>query len=560
VLKAATALSTMRPTAKYHCWLATSVLYGWLVTYAFAFNNTTSRCTSRFFDIPQLPGATIIAIEASKVDNFTEFSLSPGSSRSGIYCIQFCNVTITYTHPGWNDNIHVQVWLPFQDWNGRLQALGGGGYSASFGSLYLTQAVAEGYVAIDTDAGHGSGMVNALSPAEWALTSPGNVNLYLLEDFASRSLKDMAVVGKAITKAYYGVGPKFSYFSGCSGGGRQGLMIAQRYPDAYDGILAVAPAINLQRFIPAAYWASQVMKTLEVFPPPCEIEAFTRAAVANCDTLDGVKDGIIGRPDLCNFTAHSIVGQQFSCNGTTKRFTEAGADIVHAAWTGPRDPSGSSGWFGLNKDASLTSTYVMTACSSNQTCTPSQTTLLTDWFRYFLAKDPKFNASAMTNEEFFSYLKLSETEYHSILSSADPDLAGFHASGGKMIAWHGMSDETIPPAGSVAYFEQVLRNNPKAEGFFRFFEAPGVGHCIGGPGHIPTEPFEQLVAWVENNIPPDELRAATSSGLTRSLCPYPSRQLYVGGDPKLNTSFTCTKEPGSGRLSSLVNVQPFYQN
>lgn len=554
-------LSTMLPTAKYHYWLATAVFYGWLVTYASAFDNAASRCTSRVFDFPQLPGAIIIAIDAGKVDNFTAFSLSPGTSRSGTYRIGFCNVTVTYTHPGWGDNIHVQVWLPLQDWNGRLQAFGGGGYSAGFGSLYLTQAVAGGYVAIDTDAGHDSGMVNAMSPAKWALTSPGNLNLYLLEDFASRSLEDMAIIGKAITKAYYGVNPKFSYFSGCSGGGRQALIIAQRYPAAYDGILAAAPAINMQRFVPAAYWASQVMNTLNVYPPPCEIEAFTKAAVANCDTLDGVKDGIIGRPDLCNFKAHSIVGQRFSCNGsTTKRFTEAGADIVHAAWTGPRDSSGRFGWFGLNKDALLTSTYVRTACSSNQTCTPNQTTLLTDWFRYFLAKDPKFEASAMTNEEFFSYLKLSETEYHSVLSSADPDLASFHAAGGKMIAWHGMSDETIPPAGSVSYYEQALQRNPNAGGFFRFFEAPGVGHCIGGPGHIPTEPFEQLVAWVENNIPPDELRAATSSGLTRSLCPYPSRQVYVGGDPKQNTSFACTKDPGNRRLNSLVNVQHLYQN
>lgn len=530
------------------------VLFG--ATIGAASCNTT-KCTAETFTFPtdQLFGASCLSITASPVSNYSTVSLAPGTSDGGYVTIDFCNVTVTYTHPGWNDTIHSTIWLPAQEsWNEKLEALGGGGYSGSFGSLYTAQAVAKGYVAVDTDAGHIKGDTVSLTPSTWALTSPGNVNLYLLEDFGSRTLHEMAVIGKAVTEAFYGTQAKYSYFSGCSGGGRQGLMIAEKYPEDFDGILAVAPAINLEKFIPAGYWAAQLMNELGTYPPACEIEAFTQAAIDSCDELDGLQDGIISHPELCKFDPSTVVGQSFNCSGVTQQFTSAGASIVQAAWTGPRSQDGKMGWFGLNKDASLSDYYAPTTCTSNSTCSPGAEGLFSSWMTYFLAKDPDFDLTNMTNAQFFSYLAQSRDDYSSMLGAANPDLSGFHAAGGKMISWHGLADEAIPPNGTVAFYQQVLELDSDAQSYMRLFEAPGVGHCFGGSGAIPNGAFDQLVSWVEDDVYPETLAAVDTSGNTRDLCAWPLQQVYIGGNTTDSKSFNCTQ----ATYASLAAEYPFY--
>ncbi|KAH8594840.1 Tannase/feruloyl esterase [Bisporella sp. PMI_857] len=490
--------------------------------------STQKICSPSSFAFPEIFGTTSLGISANYLYNFTAFSLSPGSNDSGVFTIDFCNVTITYTHFGWNDTINVNVWLPLSSWNGRLQALGGGGYSAGFGSLYSTQAVSKGYVAIDTDAGHVPGALSAQSPEDWAL------------DWGSRSLHEMAVIGKTVTESYYGTKPLYSYFSGCSGGGRQGLMIAERYAEDFDGILAVAPAINIEKFIPAGYWATFVMNKLGVYPQPCEIEAFTQAAIDACDSLDGVEDRIISLPRLCNFDPHSIVNKDFSCNGTIRKYSEAGASIVQAAWTGSQSTDARVGWSGLSKDASLTSIYIPTQCSTNGTCWAAPSSLLESWLKYLVVKDPGWDGRTLTEKEFFTYLRQSEQEYGSMLSAADPDLSQFRDTGGKIIVWHGLADEAIPPNGTVDFYQRVLKIDPAADRFFRFYEAPGVGHCFGGIGPIPSGAFDQLIHWVEEGLVPETLTATGATGYTRKLCSYPLQQVYLGGDPTAVASFGCS--------------------
>lgn len=512
-----------------------------LISCNLAQSEVSSRCSSKSFEFPTLFGAEPLQITAREAYNYTKFSLAPGTDEFGPFTIDFCNVTVTYTHPGWNDSINVQVWLPLKSWTGRLQALGGGGYSASLGAVYLTQAVAKGYAAIGTDSGHQAGLETAQNPESWALTSPGNVNLYLFEDFASRTLHELAVIGKSITREFYGTEPSYSYFNGCSQGGRQALVAAQVYPSDFDGILASAPAINVETFIPAAVWAQQTMKNLDYWPSKCEVNAFTRAAVEACDMLDGVKDGIISNPKLCNFRASSVVGREYYCDGKEdpRRLSAEGAQVVEAAWQGPHDQARNVGWYGLNKDALLTDSYIKTICPSNRTCTADPADLLSSWIKYFLAKDPKFNLTAMSDEDFFSYLKQSKREYSSIAGTDDPDLSGFRQAGGKLIMWHGLADEKIPPNGTFKYYQRVREMDPTTGTFFRAFEAPGVGHCFGGKGAIPNRAFDQLIAWVENNTIPETLVAVNSKGHTRNLCPYPYQQVYIGGNSSDANSFEC---------------------
>ncbi|KNG89854.1 feruloyl esterase B precursor [Aspergillus nomiae NRRL 13137] len=499
---------------------------------------SASECSPGYFPKPELPGAAILDIQAHEAHNFSTVSLGPGTNDGGRYTISFCNVTVLHTHPGWNDTITTQVWLPLKGWNGRFQGLGGGGYSTGFGSTYLTYAVAQGFAASSTDGGHATGSGAIPTDLEWALSSKGNVNWFLLENYASKATNDMAVIGKQITKSYYQRAANYSYFTGCSGGGRQGLAMAQNYPDAFDGILAVAPALNMETFIPAAYWPTQVMHNLGTYPSPCEIEAFVSAAVKACDLLDGVQDGIISSPGLCNVTAHSFIGEEYICRGKTHKLTASGAAAVQAAWSG----SGNDGWFGVNKDAVLTTLYIPTACAANGTCYSSGADLSGNWFRYLVAKDPEFALNNMTESAFFESLHASAFQYAPMLANTNPDLSKFKANGGKVIAWHGLADEAIPPRGSTKYFEEVLKTDPSAHDFYRLFEAPGVGHCYGGLGPVPNGALFQLMDWVEKDLAPATLQATKgNNGTARDLCPYPLQQRFIGGDARNASSFTCVK-------------------
>lgn len=290
------------------------------------FNGTVSAsaCSAATIPYPTLFGAEFLSLEANYVSNFTEkisIGYYPNHGGVDVQNASFCNVSISYTHPGENDTVRVQVWLP-TEWNGRLQAIGGGGWIAGLdysGLKGMTAAMGEGYTAVGTDAGLGTSpdYLNLFSnsPSSWALVSEGNPNMYLLQNFASVSLNDAAVISKAVAQSYYGQPPVYSYFTGCSGGGRQGYMLAQRYPDAYNGIAASSPAISWPHFFMESYYPYFVMDKLQTYPASCELNAITQAAIDACDANDGLVDGIISR-EQCDFKASSAVGTIFNCTDT----------------------------------------------------------------------------------------------------------------------------------------------------------------------------------------------------------------------------------------------------
>jgi hypothetical protein len=195
--------------------------------------------------------------------------------------MSFCNVTLTHTHPKQDDRIVSQVWLPVQpEWNGRLKMVGGGGFVAGrayFTDLTMAVAVADGYATVTTDGG-----VPTDNSVDWVLLSPGNLNMLALQNFAYVALQDAALAAKNVVKSFFGRSPLFSYFDGCSQGGRQGYAFAQRYPDVFDGIHAASPAINAELWV-AEYFPQQVMNELKGFPHPCEIDALTNLAIKACD-------------------------------------------------------------------------------------------------------------------------------------------------------------------------------------------------------------------------------------------------------------------------------------
>ncbi|KAL3474785.1 Tannase/feruloyl esterase [Aspergillus californicus] len=496
------------------------------------------ECSPTAIDKPDVLGATILDIQASEVLNYTTTGRGPSTDDGGQVTISFCNVTVVHTHPGWGDKIRTQVWLPLDNWNGRFQGLGGGGFAVGLDSFYLPYAVAGGFASASTDGGHTEGDSLIMVDLSWTLSSRNNINWPLLENFGSKALGDMAEIGKQITKSYYQKPAAYSYFNGCSEGGRQGLAVAQAFPDAFDGILAVAPSINVQSFLPSGYWPTQVMNQQHIYPSACEAKGFVDAAVNACDTLDGVKDGIISLPSACKVTAHDFIGQKYTCNGTRHTLTASGAKVVQAAWSG----TGEDGYFGVNKDADITFVYIQSPCDSNIECANSTNILFRTWIQHLVAKDPDFDIIGMTDAEFFNALRYSKANYEDMLGANNPDLSLFRASGGKMVTWVGLADQNIPPEGIIRYYQEVLEKDSKAHDFYRLFEAPGVAHCFGGLGPIPNGALNQLMDWVEKDVAPDTLHAINGNNNTsRDLCPYPLQQRYTGGDPRKAESFTCAK-------------------
>ncbi|MET7305040.1 tannase/feruloyl esterase family alpha/beta hydrolase [Embleya sp. NPDC005575] len=451
----------------------------------------------------------------------------------------FCDVTVTLTHPGDGDHAKVRTWLPVTGWNGRFQALGGSAYGAGDGGVGMGTAVKNGYAATTTDAGVGD-----VLDTSWALNDKGRVDTALLQNFASRSQHEAAVVGKEVVDAVYGKRAAYSYFTGCSTGGRQGYMEAQRYPDDYDGILAGAPAVNWDEFEVATLWPQVVMNNEKTHPSTCELDTFTDAAVKACDPGDGVKDGLVEDPDRCNFDPRTLIGTKVVCNGQEMTITAADAAVVRKIWDGPRTPSGKKLWAGVPIGADLKGLANTNAPDADGNVTGAPFPVPALWVRLWLKQDPSFDLSTITYSQFTELFKQSQAQYDKVIGTDDPDLSAYRNSGGKLLTWHGLADQFIPAQGTVQYREQVERKMggaKRVDDFYRLFLAPGTAHCgLNGS----TDGLAALTAWVEHGKAPRTLPAtltnASGQTVTRDLCTYPQVSGYRGhGDPAVASSFRC---------------------
>jgi hypothetical protein len=301
----------------------------------------------------------------------------------------------------------------------------------------MSGAIAEGYATVSMNGGTPTN-----DPKDWALSSTGNVNLRALQNFASVSLNDGVLAAKSVIRSFYGRSQRFSYWSGCSQGGRQGLTFAQKYPQTFDGIAASAPGINWAAFFISALYPQQVMNEMKTYPHPCELDALTAAAIKACDGQDGLVDGIISDPDHCQFDASGLVGTEIACNASSNpmSISKTAVRVAHAAWNGSRATDGSLLWYTPGYEAVLTapSGLAATTCSSNGTCTGQDLATFTDWIRLFVKKEPKFDVTTMTRRDYQRVFHASVREFDSIIGTSYPDLSEFRESGGKMITYHGL--------------------------------------------------------------------------------------------------------------------------
>jgi hypothetical protein len=446
-----------------------------------------------------------------------------------------CRVVATTTHPPSGDKVRIWIAIPNTNWNGRFLGNGGGGFVGG-SAAGVNQGVALGFAAGSTDAGHDGGN------ASFALDANGRLNWQAIRDFAHIGIHEMTVTGKALTQAMYGVAPRYSYFNGCSTGGRQGLMEAQRYPADYNGIAAAAPAINWTKLMMQSIWGSMLENTASNPIASCKLAAATTAAINACDSLDGVKDGVIEDPKRCTYDPNALVG---TSAGDCGAFTQADADIIRKLWQGPTREDGSFLWYGQARGADLNA-----VSASRGTPLKAQPFPFTnDWLRYFITQNPQFDWTAMTPAAYQAYWDQSLEQYDIVIGTRDPDLTAFRDRGGKTIIWHGWADQLIPTEGAIDYYTRVQRQMggaKKTSDFARFYLAPGVAHCAGGPGPQPTGVLDALLTWVEDGKAPETLSATRrdqTGVVTRSrpLCQYPLVAKYKGtGSTDDAANFVCS--------------------
>ena len=460
-----------------------------------------------------------------------------------------CQLDFTYSSRGGsehgyeedeNQRVRIRVGLPLNSldggsggvegaWNGRTQGLGGGACVGSLGGV--TGATNAGYVGSSTDSGHvGGSCLFALQP------DPNRLNVGRLNDFVVDSLAAQIDMSRKIAAAYYGADPAYNYWNGCSTGGRQGLALAQKHPELLDGWLVGAPAVNYGRFRLAQAWAALVTRDLTGGPISAgKRNAAQAAAVAACDGNDGVVDGIVNDPRTCTFDASENICGMSNAPAAPNCLTPDEATAINAIWDGPRNKHGKKIFYGISRDAS---TGFVGGANP-----PATATSQIQWNH----SDASFNWQALTAHTYDEEAELGSHTTGDIINTMDPKLDGVRNAGNKRIlAWHGVADSLIPAENSLdyyirvaAYFGNGTPDFSELHSWFRYFRAPGVGHCGGGNGPQGQNMFDIMVNWVENGVAPDSI-LASGGGRTRPLCPFPQTAIYDGvGDPNDASSFSC---------------------
>jgi feruloyl esterase len=455
-----------------------------------------------------------------------------------------CRVTMVLT-PTFDSHIGVELWLPSEDWNGRLLAVGNGWFAGSiqgYGDMQV--ALRRGYATVATDTGHAA----ADGPgAMFGLAHPEKII-----DFAYRAVHDMTVKSKRIIDAFYNEPLSYSYFKGCSTGGRQAVMAAQRFPGDFDGIIAGAMA---NRHI--HMHTARVARGIRVARNPDETisaeqaQMVTEAVMSKCDTLG---EGFLNNPRQCTFDVSSLL-----CGGAT---TSGGASSGSDGATDGGITVGANG----ATDGSATSNN--RSASGGQCLTKAQLRTVETW--YGGVKNSKgemiFSGKAFGNpmgevlafgvsdapyfEAVYDTVRIwgfQDAEYNlhdfdldrdmpiidratGLVDADNPDLRGFKAHGGKLLLYHGWSDPNITPENTVHYYESVMEEmgDDQAD-WMRLFMVPGMGHCGGGPGVNTFDSITAIQQWREGGTAPDQIMGSNpTTGLTRPLCPNPQYARYDG--------------------------------
>jgi feruloyl esterase len=435
--------------------------------------------------------------------------------------------------------INFELLLPL-DWNGIYVMGGGGGFVGSIQNMAAGK-VKEGYATSGTDTGH---KTEGLGSANWALN-----DMERQVNFGHLAVHRTIEVSKAIIGNYYGKWPKYSYFMGCSRGGGQAMMEAQRYPDDFDGIIAGAPAFDWIAIAVEAIQNTQAVyptKLTESILTKEHIKILQEAVLKQCDLLDGVADSIINNPANCKFDFATLPMCQGDVPGKGC-FTTAQVKAIKTIYDGfdigngikyPGFPFGGEneggGWITW-----ITGPNEMTTKNSY----PSLIAYFgIEIFKYLILQDPNWN---YLDYKFSGYEK--EMRYAAAyLNATSVDYSGFKNRKGKIIFYHGWNDPALSALSTIDHYNAVKTADPAIDNYMRLYLLPGVLHCGGGEGPSDADLLPILRDWVENGKPPERVvvtkKVLGKEVMSRPVYPYPQEAIYDGkGNPNVESSYKLKK-------------------
>jgi len=454
---------------------------------------------------------------------------APGASAPPAALVDlpaFCRVTLTLA-PSSDSDIKSEVWLPLAKWNGKFQQVGNGGWGGSIQYAALASALSRGYAVSSTDTGHVG------DTAQFALGHPEK-----LIDFGYRAVHETAVQSKAIVTAAYARAPRLSYFVGCSGGGRQAFMEAQRYPQDFDGIVAGAPGYNRtdQSFQLVA--ASQAThRDAASFIPREKLAVLHRAALNACDQRDGLRDGLISDPMRCKFDPAVTACSGADGPDCLTAPQVGAAKAIYAPVVNPR--TGEEVFPGVEPGSEPR--WTVNAGGARPLG------MSDDFFKYVVFADPGWDFRTL---DVATHVERARKADGGIVSATSPDIKQFVSRGGKFVIYHGWGDTNVPPRSSVNYYTRLVETlgASDTDRSVRLFMAPGMGHCGGGEGPNVFDALTALEHWREDGKAPAEILASLQADgrvvRTRPLCPYPQIAQYKGsGSIDDASNFVCRTPP-----------------
>lgn len=444
---------------------------------------------------------------------------------------EFCRV-VAVTKPA----IRFEVWLPTEIWNGKFEGVGNGGTAGFIGYHAMANALRRGYATASTDTGHVNHPFGNGFDSTWAVGRPD-----LVADFGYRALHVTTVNAKLIVAAFYGHRAAHSYYVGCSKGGGQGLMEAQRFPKDYDGLLVGDPAYNWTGHYAGAHlWYSiATLKDPESYIPASKVPLLANAVNKACDAADGVRDGVVSDPLACRF--NPAVLECRAGENTARCFTAKQVRAIQNIWGGAHDDKGKLIYPGLlpgGEDGPGGWASWVTGRA------PFQSThwRAADGFFRYMVFGPDFKP---LDFDYGTDMAATVAKVGGSLDAVDADLRPLARAGGKMILYHGWSDPDISPLSTIDYYDAVEKTaGPKTTSFLRLFMVPGMQHCGGGPGATTFDGVTALERWVEEDEAPEQMLAEKivdgAVEMSRPLCVYPKRAVYRGkGDTNDAANFAC---------------------
>ncbi|KAI0880917.1 feruloyl esterase-like protein B precursor [Annulohypoxylon maeteangense] len=522
-----------------------------------------------------------ITIDTSSVSASLTTNRSVSSEWYAASVIDYCDVTFAYSHNGLNnDTVHVSYLVPTpESFSNRYVSTGGGGLAINSGAFYSPTGIIVGAVSGITDGGFGN--FNTQYNAAFLLAE-GTVNWQATYMFGYQAHHELAMLGKQFTRNFFNVSDSdkvYSYYQGCSEGGREGWSQIQRFVDQFDGLVTGAPAFRFSQLQTNHLSGGVIEGALGYYPPPCELEKIVNLTIAACDGLDGKVDGVVARSDLCklHFDYKSTIGEPYYCAASSRgggpgglhrrqfpgsgptpeqngTITAEGVAVASAFTNGLIDSSGKRIY--LNPQPGSTFADAITKYNTDTSSwEPSIPGLGGEWIARYLNLEDKSNIDSLTNvtaDTLRDWMALGMQKYEDSLQTTWPDISAFKEAGGKVILVHGEADSSIPAASSVHYYESV-RNAMYGDlaydesviamdEFYRLYIVPGGAHCGSNPnqraGGWPATTLQTVIEWAEEGVEPDML---ANEGEIEALCKWPLRPLWSGD----GENFDCVSDEAS---------------